>query len=464
MPPKKGQKRALSADAPDITVRIHPKEKIDENFDDDEEEEFFDDGGFDFPDNDPLGYQGEFQCTRSFGGDIMVGGHKAGSFSAFLVDRSTAGSIFYSACDAETAELQEMGCALFSSNGKPRYAPLKADASAKSGGFLYIATFNLDAEHRADGATDVGTAAIRALLSCEALAGRWSVASYIADSSACLTSAEAAAERAQMPRGMAAFRAPPEAPEAKALRIAKINERMAKDARQFLRAGFEEMAYSKGGWLFITKKMVTSPVMTHEAALALPLRLTGMGGGGGGGASSSSSAASSSRAVPTAADASLLEYLLESRGASSASLISQIDSLVAEGADLTRAGALQFCAANDKKDLLQPLLSRGAQINGFDQNGVTPLMVAAMRPPGKTSLLNPQHDATMVAALIALGADKEVLDADGCSALGHYYKAVRGVNDFSATFGMRKQAADATLKAMLSPKAGPTAADKECAD
>ena len=67
--------------------------------------------------------------------------------------------------------------------------------------------------------------------------------------------------------------------------------------------------------------------------------------------------------------------------------------------------------------------------------------------------------------LIGLGADKNVVDPEGCSALGHYYRAVRSTNDFHATFCTDKpQKADPALKAMLTPAGGPTAADKHCAD
>ena len=92
-------------------------------------------------------------------------------------------------------------------------------------------------------------------------------------------------------------------------------------------------------------------------------------------------------------------------------------------------------------------------------------MMAASRIPGRTSRHQPQHDFTMVATLIALGADKNVVDDDGCSALGHYFKALRSTNDFSATFGLGwKQKVDPTLRTMLTPAGGPTAADMSCAD
>lgn len=349
-------KRARMAAEGVVSVRIHPKER--EDYGEDSEDNFSDD------DDDDLGCQGDYECTRAFGGDILVGGQKAGSFSAHLVDRGLAGSMFHAACDAESSELQEFGCALFSSNGAPRYPALKSDASVGRGGFIYIDTFNLDAEHRLEGATDVGAAAIRALLSCPELSGRWTVASYIADSNAVQSSAEVAAERA---RQIAEFQgAPAETVEEKSHRIAGINERMAKDARQFLRAGFFEMAYKEGGWLYLTKRMMQSPPTTHAVALAVPLRLTSEAGATG------AASASASRVGLTEADSRLLQELKGASGATTASVLATVDRFIAQGADLTRAGVLQFCVANGKKELLEPILTRGAQISGKDgQSGAT---------------------------------------------------------------------------------------------
>ena len=57
----------------------------------------------------------------------------------------------------------------------------------------------------------------------------------------------------------------------------------------------------------------------------------------------------------------------------------QIDNLIAEGADFTRANALHFCAFHDANMLLRPFLSRNADINALDQSGLTPLMIAASK-------------------------------------------------------------------------------------
>ena len=433
-----------------VTVRIHPKER--EDYGEDGEEDYFSDD-----DGDDLGHQGDYECTRAFSGDILVGSQKAGSFSAHLIDRKRckAGNMFHTVCDAESGELQEFGCALFSSNGAPRYPALKSDASVARGGFIYIDTFELNAEHRMDGATDVGAAAIRALLSCPQISGRWTVASYIADSRAVLSAAQVAAEhKRDFIMARAQFDSEPaETVEEKSCRIAGINERMAKDARQFLRAGFAEMAYKTGGWLYMTARMMQSPPMTHSQALAVPLRLTSAAG---------AASASAGLVGLSEADGRLLQKLRGDGVATTADVLTTVDRFVAQGADLTRAGVLQFCVANGKKELLEPMLTRGAQISGKDgRSGATALMVAAGCTLAQISRYNRQHDSTMVSTLIALGADKNVVDDDGCSALGYYFRAIRDMNDFSQTFfgAEMRQKADPVLRRMLEPEGGPTAAD-----
>lgn len=90
--------------------------------------------------------EGDYEhCTLIFNGEIHVNPEptgekkeklqsvKIGTFKATLVDRDEAGLDFHAVCDAESGELQEMGCVLFSSSGKCRHAALKNDASAKLG-------------------------------------------------------------------------------------------------------------------------------------------------------------------------------------------------------------------------------------------------------------------------------------------------------------------------------------------
>ena len=51
-----------------------------------------------------IGYQGDSVWTRVIDGHILVHRQRAGSFSAYLVDRQRAGKEFYTVCDAERGD------------------------------------------------------------------------------------------------------------------------------------------------------------------------------------------------------------------------------------------------------------------------------------------------------------------------------------------------------------------------
>ena len=402
------------------------------------------------------GRAGKYPCTRQYHGDILVDDEVAGSFSVTFVDRKKAGAQFHTACDAESSELQELGCVLFGSDGTPRYPALKNDASVKSGGFLYIDSWKVAAEHCKDGSTEIGAWGLRALLlSCPRIGSKWRVAAYIAESQGVDEDPFSGA----MERFHAQMAGIPEDPAEKRVRMSKRNDAMAKDSLQFLRAGFAELAQADGGWLYITGGMLKSvpDLMTHEAALAMPLRLK----------KDSSQAATGL----TAKDEELLAKLVASSERSTAETLQLIDGLVADGANLSRAAVLHFAVANGRNDMIQPLLSRGANVNAKDPRarGATALMIAASKALSKVRRDMTEHDTHMVAMLIALGADKNVVDDEGCSALGYYYAAIRGMNDFNAALlghvlGGPRYKVDKTLQVMLTPTSGPTAADMDRAD
>jgi hypothetical protein len=242
----------------------------------------------------------------------------------------------------------------------------------------------------------------------------------------------------------------------RASRVRGVNARMAKDARQFVRAGFKELDYQSGGWLYITKgAMMASPLLTHEAALAHPLKVA---------------AEASADDAPAGKDAVLLKFLVQNLGyggdGARPAVLAQIDILIGQGANPTQARVLHCCAASDAHQLFQPLIARGADVNGKDDKGSTPLMVAAAAAIGETNPIhNPSPSAQAVSALIALGADKNITNQGGRTALGFLYCSLRNHNDFNAALiGGPKTTVDPTLQAMLMPSAGPTVADEECKD
>lgn len=142
--------------------------------------------------------------------------------------------------------------------------------------------------------SELGAAAIRALLTHEELHMRWSVAAYICDGR---VGPDASRRRLEQPstnsdseqeetllynqkwlNDRKPFLGQPltDSDREDEERLeAKSRTRRAADSRQFLRAGFKEIEYKDGGWMFMTKKMIEStPMISHSQALAIPLRLS----------------------------------------------------------------------------------------------------------------------------------------------------------------------------------------------
>ena len=442
-------KKAETASSTALKVTVH----IDAyNVEDSQDEDEF---GYDEPDDDTLGSKGEYG-TRHFSANIKVNGKPAGTLSGRLLDRPSRS--FHAACDADSQELQEMGCVLFGSDGRPRNSAIKSDASTWSGGFLYISSVSIATEFRKDGATDVGAAAVGALLRHPDLGERWTVAAYIADSSEWMTPEDEDDQR-EMRRAQMAQMMGEEVESAvdPAKHAQGVCERMAKDARQFVRAGFRELDYQNGGWLYMTKGMLAAPLLTHEAALAYPLKVA---------AGATGAVEPADVPGPGTKDGQMLQLIARNAGAglSDEAMLLRIDELITQGAHPTRAQALHCCAANDFHQLFLPLITRGADVNGKGPKGCTPLMVAAEGALGKVRL-GSRPSSQAVATLIALGADKSLADQRGRTALGYHYASVQSINDFKAALiGGPKTEVDPTLKAMLMPSNGPTAADMECQD
>ena len=175
----------------------------------------------------------------------------------------------------------------------------------------------------------------------------------------------------------------------------------------------------------MTKGMLATPPLTHEAALALPLKVA---------AAATGAVGADDVPEPTGKSMALLELLATSNldGAAPA-VLARVDELIGQGASPTEAQALHCAAANDAHQLFQPLISRGADVNGRGKKGCTPLMVAAEMAMGRTNPIhNPEPSAQAVSALIALGADKNLTDTRGRTALGYHYASVRNNNDFKA--------------------------------
>lgn len=314
---------------------------------------------------------------------------------------------------------------------------------------MYIDEFKIEDEaYRTCGNTDVGAEAIRALLSHDDITnnfGGWTVAAYIGD--ACSASEPGRGEEN-------VFDARNHTDEQRLVATAK-------DCRQFLRAGFEELKYEDGGWLYITADMLgrKPEMMTHAEAVAVPMRLQEQ-------EQKKDSAAGAAGAGALSAKEEELINLV--KGGKTQDWCGKANKIMQEGANPANLPVLQIAAANGDVELLEPLITRGANINFQDakQRGVTPLMIAAQGSLRKVNKDNRKADATVVKKLLELGADKSVVDSDGRSCLGHYYSALRSLNDFSAALlgGVDMIKVDKSMVELLTPEGGATEADKDCVD
>lgn len=114
----------------------------------------------------------EYHGTHEIEAKITVGERDAGEVKMYLVDRSMAGPIFYSACDAVSSEMQEMSVSFFDRYGLPRNKDITGVDSGM-GGVLYISHFELKPEFRVN---QNGAQALRKLLTETVLASRWEIA------------------------------------------------------------------------------------------------------------------------------------------------------------------------------------------------------------------------------------------------------------------------------------------------
>jgi hypothetical protein len=136
-----------------------------------------------------------------------------------------------------------------------------------------------------------------------------------------------------------------------------------------------------------------------------------------------------------------------------------------DGATLKDSNVVHACACYQNVEYLDLLLESAPAserleiVNYLDDNGDTPLMVAAGSGVGSA-----ETRYRVLEKLIDLGADKNIVDASGETALGSYRGQRQRKNDFLNTFRLTSQIAeDATfdqrLELLLQPSGGPTSAD-----
>jgi hypothetical protein len=120
-------------------------------------------------------------------------------------------------------------------------------------------------------------------------------------------------------------------------------------------------------------------------------------------------------------------------------------------------------------DLLLELVPHAEQhslLNRFDSTGLTPLMVVASQSRFSDK---PELRFRTAEYLLQLGADKNITDASGETALGRYRDMKRALTDrqdlCDVEDDQEKSARDhARMERLLWPLGGPTAADDACLD
>jgi hypothetical protein len=138
------------------------------------------------------------------------------------------------------------------------------------------------------------------------------------------------------------------------------------------------------------------------------------------------------------------------------------------GASLKDSHVAHACAGNHDVETLDLLLEFAPQserpeiLDHLDHSGLTPLIVAA-----GVSLSSPEKRYRMLVKLINLGADKNIVDASGETALGSYRERRRSVGDFHNVYHLSVASSEtqmgpefhARFESLLRPSGGPTRAD-----
>jgi hypothetical protein len=145
------------------------------------------------------------------------------------------------------------------------------------------------------------------------------------------------------------------------------------------------------------------------------------------------------------------------------------ESVAKHGVNIIReANVFHACISNGEQSLLElalqfiPAEDRTQLVNSLDRNGATPLMVAACANCGSDKMVK------LCLFLINLGADKDIVDAGGMTALGKFRTLVRSRTDYTRAMlpqeviaRQRQSSAELSrrMEPLLMPSNGPTEAD-----
>ena len=290
---------------------------------------------------------------------------------------------FLETCEAYSQELADCCLALFDARGRLEGAPLQNQVAASArtdGALLYIEKVEVVKAHRGN---DIGAMCMHALL--QALVGRWTLAIIFPALEV-------------LPPGT------------------DFQTVVTKLSRYFARAGFRQChgdaphALNKYWWL--EAGHVPPGVLARAATTELTVHCR------------------HAISRPTG----LEHEIIDAMNASPTDLLSVRSTLLAivgRGGSLDSARALHVAVANKYKELLPVLVSLGASINLADEQGYTPLHLAAI-----AAAISSDTDVTAVSVatlLLALGANKTALSLDGETPAQHLASELGRMKKFCKT-------------------------------
>ena len=340
---------------------------------------------------------------ESFSARFISDGVEVGNAEGVIVARDGSPG-FFSSCDAHSGQLQHVSVIFCDDRGKSRHPALQAlGPGVSKGGFLFIHKFSMTAAATGAAAdrTAIGAAALRALLNSRRIAGKWTLAAYIpwTDESPGLSKED--------------------------------------DADQFFRSGFDELpdtATEGRHFLYATPSLIEAPPRASGSRVLRP-----------------EAPPPPPRSAPDEALHELMQAVMRdiamgegdenTRELKAMSAhVPRIKTLVRNGASIDRACALHIAASRGAVRLFEKLLSLTpdpvAAINATDENGITPLMVAAVFARGNTNAYyQPKVRPEFCAWMIAHGASTQAKDRKGHTARVHLLQADRSYNDMRLALG-----------------------------
>jgi len=417
---------------------------------------------------------GEFDAFTKVNADIFMDQKKIGSINATIIDRQRIPpGYFMSAMDGHSQVLQEVGCTAY----EPRQGRTKLRSLAQYDdtmfGTMYIGYSHIDDAYKQNGASDVGAAALRKFLHHPYIKGSvpngpWKVSSavYILDPLEAMSREERTEfERKKREESRLRWEMPEETDEtrqSKADERRRLDELARLDANQFLRNGFfQDPAIARQGedkYLVASYGHWSRATLSHTEAAAINFYVP-----------------PPKPPAPSGKDADILQTVIKActkfrhqppTSDQLGELRAEVSRLVSAGGSLFRSHAIHAASANNVNQVVRFCLEQDPSVvNSLDQYCTTPLMAAAARAAGR-STINGIDETIVIDTLLSAGADKNLQDTLGLTAYGHFKRQMKQYDIMmSAMMGQSSSTARALhptelgIEQKLLPVGGPTASD-----